>query len=226
MLLIGSNVPHMLRSDEEVSFEQNEITETTTIHFTIDILASFLQLPENIEIIALLEKANLGLNILGKAKENVINILKKMSFEQKTQRLISLLQILHILSLNTEYRSISGNTLKLFTNKQDENRLNRIYHYTLNNFHREIKLREIADIIHMAPNAFCRYFKSRTKKRYSQFLLEVRVSHACKLLQETDLNIGVISFESGFMNLSNFNRHFKHITGKTPMEYKKIRYQT
>src|SRR5690606_18909693 len=104
LLLIGSNVPHMLRSDEEVSFEQNEITETTTIHFTIDILASFLQLPENIEIIALLEKANLGLNILGKAKENVINILKKMSFEQKTQRLISLLQILHILSLNTDYR--------------------------------------------------------------------------------------------------------------------------
>lgn len=224
LILIGSNVPHMLRSDEETSFENMQITETTTIHFTRDILESFLQLPENKEIIHLLEKSNLGLNISGSTKENVIAILKSISFKKKTQRLISLLEILNILAENGEYQSISGHTLKLFLNKQDENRLNRIYHYTLNNFHREITLKEIADVIHLAPNAFCRYFKSRTKKRYSQFLLEVRVSHACKLLKETDLNIGVISFESGFMNLSNFNRHFKLITGKTPLKYKRQSY--
>jgi AraC-like DNA-binding protein len=73
----------------------------------------------------------------------------------------------------------------------------------------------------MTPHAFCRYFKSRTKKTYSQFLLEMRVGHACKLLAETDYSIAVVSYESGFMNFSNFNRKFKQITGNTPMAYRK-----
>lgn len=220
LLLIGSNLPHLLKSDEDPA-HPDAITETIMIHFLPDLMASFLNLPENNNILKLLEKAAVGIRITGETKNRVLNLVKTISYVQKTQRLIQLLQILSIISESEEIEELSSSSLKLYANKQDEVRLNRIYHYTLNNFNKEITLKEIADVVHMAPHSFCRYFKSRTTKRYSLFLLEVKVSHACKLLTETDHNIAVISYESGFMNFSNFNRHFKSITGKTPLEYKK-----
>ena len=105
-------------------------------------------------------------------------------------------------------------------NESDETRLTKVYLYTLNNFAKNIQLKEIADMIYMVPNAFCRYFKLRTNKSYFTFLMEVRIRHACKLLKENDYSVVVVCYESGFSNLSNFNRHFKRLTGKTPLEYK------
>lgn len=220
LLLIGSNLPHMLKSDEDLA-NTNAITETTMIHFSPELMSSFLNLPENKNIVTLIEKATVGLRITGETKLQVIELLKSISYVQNTQRLLNLLQILNAIAESNDLEFLSSSSIKLFANKQDELRLNRIYHYTLNNFTKEITLKEIADVVHMAPHSFCRYFKSRTKKRYSQFLLEVKISHACKLLTETDLSIAVISYDSGFMNFSNFNRHFKSITSKTPLEYKK-----
>ncbi|KHJ39425.1 bifunctional transcriptional activator/DNA repair enzyme AdaA [Pedobacter glucosidilyticus] len=220
LILIGSNLPHLLKSDLDSS-NPEAITETLMLHFSPELLKSFLNLPENKNILNLLENAKLGLNIIGETKKRVLELVKSISYVQKTQRLIQLFQILNLISESKDIELLSTSSLKIYTNKQDEVRLNRIYHYTLNNFTKEITLEEIADVVHMAPHSFCRYFKSRTKKRYSLFLLEVKVSHACKLLIETDFSIAVISYESGFMNFSNFNRHFKAITGKTPLEYRK-----
>lgn len=219
LLLIGANLPHMFRSDTEQG--DSTITEVLTIHFLPEIFEAFLMLPENDLIAQLLKKALVGISVLGETKKNVTERMQAISYIYKTMRLVSLLEILNIIANSNETSFISSKSLKLYTNKQDEARLNRIYHYTLNNFTRKITLAEIANIVHMAPHSFCRYFKSRTQKRYSQFLLEVRVSYACRLLTESDYSIAVIAYESGFMNDSNFNRHFKLITHKTPMEYKK-----
>ncbi|TKB97797.1 AraC family transcriptional regulator [Pedobacter cryophilus] len=222
LILIGSNLPHMLKSDPEVYHSHSErITEALVLHFPPNILTTFLQLPENKKISNLLQQTNLGILLTGNTKVEIIKTLKLLNFAKNSQRLIYLLQILQLIIDEQNHTLLSEAVLKPFFNKNDENRLNRVYHYTLNNFSREIKLKEIADIVYMSPHSFCRYFKSRTKKRYSLFLLEVRISHACKLLSSTDYSIAIISYESGFMNLSNFNRHFKLIVGKTPLEYRK-----
>ncbi|HTN19145.1 MAG TPA: AraC family transcriptional regulator [Pelobium sp.] len=220
VLLIGANLPHMFRSDVEQGDEQL-ITESLTIHFLPEIFETFLALPENEAIVKLLKKAFVGISVLGETKKKITELMQAISYVYKTMRLISLLEILSVIANSEETKLISNKAIKLYANKQDEARLNRIYQYTLNNFARKITLAEIANVIHMVPHSFCRYFKSRTKKRYSLFLLEVRVSHACKLLTESDYSIAVIAYESGFMNASNFNRHFKLITNKTPFEYKK-----
>ncbi len=219
VLLIGANLPHMFRSDVEQ--DDNAITEILTIHFLPEIFEAFLSLPENDSIARLLEKALVGTSVRGETRKRVTELMQGINYIYKTMRLVSLLEILNVVANSEETSPISNKSLKLYANKQDESRLNRIYHYTLNNFTRKITLAEIANVIHMAPHSFCRYFKSRTQKRYSQFLLEVRVGYACKLLTESDHSIAVIAYESGFMNDSNFNRHFKLITHKTPMEYKK-----
>ncbi|HEU0227538.1 MAG TPA: AraC family transcriptional regulator [Arachidicoccus soli] len=222
LILIGANLPHMFKSDvEDTLSNSDKITESIVIHFLPSILASFLQLPENKKIANLLQQTTSGILISGNTKKEVKQHLDSLIFAKSSQRLIYLLLILQTIANDKNHEYLSQDTFKSFFNENDEKRLNRIYHYTLNNFTREITLKQIADVVYMSPHSFCRYFKSRTKKRYSLFLLEVRISHACKLLSTTNLSIAIISFESGFMNTSNFNRHFKLLTQKTPLEYRK-----
>lgn len=219
LLLIGSNLPHMIRTQGDLS-EENPDTEAIVVHFLPDILSSFLNLPESAAIVNLLELAGYGLKINGETLLTAKRILYSLRYARNTEKVILLIQLLHLMASSNERAVLSQFIFKNTFNKSDDDRLNRIYNYTMNNFLRQITLKEIADIVHMSPNSFCRYFKSRTKKRYSSFLLEIRVSHACKLLTESTYSMAVIAYESGFMNVSNFNRHFKLIIGKTPFLYR------
>lgn len=219
LLLIGSNLPHMIRTQGDLT-EENPDTEAIVVHFLPDILSSFLNLPENTAIVDLLELAAQGLQIKGETLLIAKKILYSLRYARNTEKVILLIQLLHLIASSNERTVLSQMVFKNTFNKSDDDRLNRIYNYTMNNFLRQITLKEIADIVHMSPNSFCRYFKARTKKRYSSFLLEIRVSQACKLLTESTYSMAVIAYESGFMNVSNFNRHFKLIIGKTPFQYR------
>jgi transcriptional regulator GlxA family with amidase domain len=91
----------------------------------------------------------------------------------------------------------------------------------MKNFRDEVKLEEIAEIANMSSTSFCRYFKSRTNKTVFEFINEIRIGHAHKLLVETQYNMDQICFESGFKNVSSFFKQFKLITGKTPSKFRK-----
>ncbi|RRN76582.1 AraC family transcriptional regulator, partial [Pseudoxanthomonas sp. SGD-10] len=107
------------------------------------------------------------------------------------------------------------------SNEADTIRLNNVFNYTHNNYKKEITLEEISSISNLSVTSFCRYFKMMTKKTYYDFLIEIRVSHACRMLVENKLPTEVICFDCGFNNVSNFYRHFKKVTGMTPLDYKK-----
>jgi transcriptional regulator GlxA family with amidase domain len=91
----------------------------------------------------------------------------------------------------------------------------------MKNFRNEIKLEQVASIANMSPTSFCRYFKSRTNKTVIQFLNEIRIGHAHKMLIETQYNMDQISSESGYKNVSNFYEQFQKITGKSPFKFRK-----
>lgn len=93
--------------------------------------------------------------------------------------------------------------------------------YTLSNYKKDITLEEISALSNLSITSFCRYFKMMTNKTYYEFLIEIRISHACRMLIENKESIEIICFNCGFNNVSNFYRHFKKITGFTPLEYKK-----
>ena len=90
----------------------------------------------------------------------------------------------------------------------------------MKNYEEKISLVEVAELAHMTPESFSRFFKQRTRKTFSRFVNEVRCAKASKILQEEKIGISEVAFQCGFNNLSNFNRQFKKITNYTPKEYK------
>ena len=103
----------------------------------------------------------------------------------------------------------------------DEERLQGVMTYIGAHYREDITLEKAAGLAHMTPSAFSRYFKQRTRKTFSSFVLELRIGHAAGLLMQTEKGIGAICYESGFNNLSNFNRYFKNIYRMQPRQFRK-----
>lgn len=223
LILIGDNLPHYWRSDP--LYFQNCSTihvEAIAIHFMKDFWGvPFLNLPEMKDIRDLMLKAGRGIKIMGETRSRIIPIMERMLQAGSAERIALLINMLNILSLSKTYRLLSsigfGNAYDLI----ETGNINAIYNYTFDNFQNRISIEEISAVANVSPNSFCRYFKTRTNKTYWQFLLEVRIGYACKLLIENKMNISQICYSCGFNNLSNFNRQFKRITNRTPSKYLK-----
>ena len=223
LILIGSNLPHLWRCDEKFLVKGSKLkVEAIIIHFLPDCFGpGFFKLPENKALLQIFQRAQMGIRIKDQSGIQVSELMRKLVTARNSERIILLMQILHIIAQSTETKTICSEGLTFHYSLVEAERLNTIYQYILNNFTREISLEQIAKVAHLTPNGFCRYFKSRIKKTFSHFLIEVRVGHACKLLAESDKTVADICYESGFNNFSNFNRHFKHIAGRTPLNHRK-----
>lgn len=223
VILVGSNLPHYWRFDDSYFEENAKVTADVRVaHFCEDFWgANFLDLPENVNIKAILEKAKRGLQITGKVRQAVANTLKDLLTADGPQRIILLIEALTTIAGCKQLETLASMGFKHDFMESENDRINDIYDFTLKNFKRPIQLEEIASVANISPNSFCRYFKSRTRKTYSQFLIEIRVGHACKLLIESGMSIKQLCYESGFNNFTSFHKYFKLITGKSPLIYQK-----
>ncbi len=223
LILIGANLPHLWRCDEKFLVKGSGLkVEAIIIHFLPDCFGpEFFNLPENKLLLHLFRKAQMGVRVKDHTGVIVSGLMRRMVEAKNSERIILLLQILHTIAYSTETKTICSEGLTFQYSVEEADRLNNIYQYILNNFTRQLTLEQVAKVAHLTPNGFCRYFKSRIKKTFSHFLIEVRVGHACKLLAESDKPVADICFESGFNNFSNFNRHFKVIAGRTPLNHRK-----
>lgn len=223
IILLGENLPHTFRCSDKYYQQNQELeVEAIVIQFLPDCLGKDLfTLPEAYLIPKLFEKAKKGMVLTGETREQIAELMKKAATASHMDRLILLLSMLSILSETSEYAPITSGYAFYHSNESDIIRLNKIYSYTLSNYKKEISLEEISSISNLSITSFCRYFKLMTKKTYYDFLIEIRISHACRLLVEDKIPTEVICFDCGFNNVSNFYRHFKKIAGMTPMDYKR-----
>jgi AraC-like DNA-binding protein len=221
VVLVGANLPHYWRFDDLSLYDHNtSVAYTTTIHFTEDFWGEqFLNLPENKQIKALLAKARRGILITGPAGQKVSKLMRKAHQATGVHRLIALLKCLTAISDADQHILLSSMGFQASLSDAEDERIHAIYEHTLSHFKRKIHLEEIADIADMTPNSFCRYFKERTSKTYSQFLTEIRVGYACKLIVDNKMSIKELCYESGFNNFSCFHKNFKQLMGKTPQRY-------
>ena len=223
VVLVGSNLPHYWRFDD-IYFEEDAAVsaDVRVAHFCQDFWGSqFLEIPENIHIKTILDKAKRGLQITGKTRQKVADLLGSLLHASDNQRIILLIEALNLIANCDQLETLSSIGFKYDVIKDEKDRINAIYEYSLKNFKRPIQLEEIAGVANISPNSFCRYFKSRTRKTYSQFLIELRVGYACKLLIENNLSIKQLCYESGFNNFTSFHKYFKMITSKSPLIYQK-----
>jgi AraC-like DNA-binding protein len=223
VVLVGSNLPHYWRFDD-IYFEEDSKAnaDVRVTHFCEDFWGSqFLQLPENVVIKTLLERSRRGLQILGKTRQKIAYLLEELLHTDDSHRIILLMEALNTIATCKQSGELSSIGFRYDLQENEKDRINAIYDYSLKNFKRTIQLEEIASVANISPNSFCRYFKSRTRKTYSQFLIEIRVGHACKLLIENNLSIKQLCYESGFNNFTSFHKYFKLITNKSPLNYQK-----
>lgn len=226
LVLIGKNLPHMWLNDE-VYFEADSelVSEAIAIHFKEDFLGmGFLDAIEMKPISQLIKRAAQGIkfsNIDHKVIEK-IQILHTLEPFEKT---IKLLEILFKLANHEEYQLLSSPGFLNSFNKTDNKGLDEIYEFVFKNFNQPIGSKDVAEIAKMNPSAFSRFFKRIHRKTFTRYLNEIRIGYACKLLIENKNNITPVCYESGFNNISNFNRHFKSITGMSPSDYIKLHTQ-
>ena len=217
--LLGKNLPHVFK--DKLTGEGVRI-ESISIFFLQDFMGKeFLELPESRLVATLIEESKRGLQIQGKLKDIITDKIWKIYNSEGLNRLLFLVETLELIAQSEDLKFISSPGYHKPKRSVDGQKINDVFDFMLGNYAREIRLEEIAEVANMSSTAFCRYFKQHTRKTYSRFLNEIRIGHACKMLVDDKLSISHICYNSGFNNISNFNRQFKKITGFTPSKYQK-----
>jgi AraC-like DNA-binding protein len=217
--LLGQNLPHVFK--DKPSNGDLEI-ESISIFFLKEFMGNgFLELPESRLLGTLIEESKRGIQIEGQLLENITENIWNIYNSDGLNRLLMLVDTLEQIAQSEDVSFISSPGYHKPRRLVDGQKINDVFDFMLANYSREVKLEEIAEIAHMSATAFCRYFKHHTRKTYSRFLNEIRVGQACKMLVDDKLSISNICYDSGFKNISNFNRQFKKISGFTPSEYQK-----
>lgn len=221
LALIGPYVPHLYRNDP-IYYEPESArrAKSVVIHFSEHSFGHhFLSLPEAKALQGLFSRSARGLDIIGEtnrlASEKMLELLQLSGLA----RWMKLIEILHLLSVSDEHQFIADATLT-GRNELESERLSKVFEYIMENFREEIRIAQVANLVNMAENSFSRYFSLRTRKTFSSFLANIRISHASKLLIENKMNVADICYGCGFNNLSNFNRQFKKLYKVSPLRYR------
>jgi AraC-like DNA-binding protein len=223
IVLVGANLPHYWQFDDCFFLQPSEITaDVSVVHFCENFWGDlFLNLPENASIKTTLRKSKRGIQISMQSRESIGYLIEKIISADGPRKIILLMEVLMAIYDCKESTPLASIGFRHNFLESEKDRINAIYNYSIANFKKHITLEQLAAVANMSPNSFCKFFKSRSQKTYSQFINEIRIGHACKLLIDNQLNIKEICYESGFYNFSSFHKYFKQIKGQTPLSYQK-----
>jgi AraC-like DNA-binding protein/quercetin dioxygenase-like cupin family protein len=221
VFVIGGNQPHVFRNDEKFFKKRSKAVAITIFFDETTFGQNFWLLEEMKSLQQFLKNSSGGFRITGRKKKLLAEKLVSIVNAKGIERLIIFLEILKMFASRKEMYPLAKPVIQRNIKSYDGSRLNKVIEFTFKEFQRPITLKEAAGLANLTPEAFCKYFKTRTRKTYINFLNEIRVNHACRLLTE-DKSISGICYDCGFMNLSNFNRIFKKIKQVSPGEWRKI----
>ena len=217
LILVGPNIPH-LGFAQEVNEHYEEIVVQMKEHF---LGRDFFEIPEMKEVKKLFERANTGLAFQGDAKKEIGERLMKMSEVDNFSKMTELLIILQIMAYTKEATPLNVNSIAVQVRQTDQERMQILNEFIEENYHRKFNMEEVADKVNMTVPSLCRLFKNLTHRTFMEYVTEYRVAIATRLLSQKHLSVAAVSFESGFNNLSHFNKKFKALTGQTPTAFRK-----
>lgn len=214
LYFIASNTPHLFRSSD-----QEESVHMISIFFTLDSLGKgFFQIDEMASVLEFIESIPSAVRFLN-VPEQLQNDMSLLNRKDSIEKVTTFLKFLERLSqLKTEI--LSAMAVPEISIREGE-RMRNVMDYAMQHYNKNVTLDAFASIAHMTPNAFCRYFKMRTKKTVFQFVNELRMAHADRLLLGEELSILEVAYASGFRNISHFNRTFQKYHGCSPRSFRR-----
>ena len=223
-VFLGPNMPHLWRSDRNYFEKESQLqTEGIVVYFKEDFLGNdFFEKPEMFDIRSFLKNSERGLDLTGTLGVEMVSDLKELLGLTGFEGISKLLNILHKLSVTNDYQYISSSNYTNTHKISETERMRIVHEYVLKHFKENINLSTVASLSNMTEAAFCRYFKSRTNKTFSDFVKEIRIGNACKILQDENKSISQTCYESGYNTVSNFNNQFKSLKGVSPLQYQKL----
>jgi len=218
LVLLGPNLPHTWASDPRRAGRQ----EAVFCQFSESFLGpEFLRAPELAAVRRLLGRAAHGLRFSGRTQKDAARRMQGMERLQGLGRLAALLELLDLLARSREQRPLSSREFVPALRPGDAGRIDRVCRILNERFTERITLAEAAAAAHLSIPAFSRFFRRKTGRTLVAYLNELRTGLACRELIETDRSVSDIAFDSGFNNLSNFNRRFLELKGMSPRDFRR-----
>lgn len=218
LVLMGGGLEHTW---EQYECQSNDIREVT-IHFSRDLFSdAFLSKTHLKPLADLISKADVGVAFGMKAiMHNYDRLNELVNMEPGFYSVMKFIELMYELSLTSDYRLLSTSAFAHTTMTTDSRRVQKVKDYIDANFKDDIRLQVLADLANMTPTAFSRFFKLRTAKSISEYIIDVRLGHAARMLADSTMAVVEICYRCGFNNISNFNRIFKRKKGLTPTEFR------
>lgn len=219
LTLLGPNLKHYW-DNADADKHNKRVASVIIIQFEAPLFDSLFSKEGFLSIKTMLQYAKRGIEFTGETRIKAMNQIKTILQLKPFEASISFLKLLQLLATSNEKRLIASAGYATKIIPKAHTRLDKIYAFIQDNFHQPIKAEEVAKLANMSTSTFSHYFKKATNKSFTRFLMEVRLGHVCQLLTTTQLNINEIAFQTGYANLSNFNRLFKKYKGCSPIQFR------
>jgi AraC-like DNA-binding protein len=222
LVFIGRSLPHVWIPDKQFRTPSNRTLEMVYLQFTSEVLCQqLLLLPEFKNVARALALSERGIQIVGQTLNEVSEIMLQLPYLKGFDRMLHFFKLMDIIGSSESNIQLAS---KEYLNKRfttGNKRIAAIHEYLMENYRDEVDLKRIASLVNMAEGSLCRFFRMNMGLTVFEYLNKIRIEFGCKLLMDPDLSILEVCLDSGFNNLSHFNKQFKKITEVTPSEYRK-----
>ena len=225
LFLTGPNLPHNWISQ----VEEDEVVpkRDMLVNFTDELLEGGSQVFTELKSLSpLLERAQYGIEFrCQKTIAQALTLMQRIEDTHGMARLGHFFVLLEALCACEDYQVLSGGATAQLADEHSIDRTNRAVDYIFAHYARELSLEEVAHYLGIKPTYFSRVFKQATGRTFVEFVNRLRISKSCELLAVGDKAVTDVCFESGFNNISNFNRRFQQLKGMTPSHYRRLAVQ-
>ncbi len=222
LFLTGPNLPHNWIS--QIGADEVVDKRDMLVNFTDELFDSALPVFSELKSLTpLLERARHGIEFrcphtLAQAAE----LMQRIADSRGVSRLGHFLILMELLAGCEDYQLLSDSNSPQLADEHSIDRTNRAVDYIFSHYGRDLPLEEVAAYLGMKPTYFSRVFKQATGRCFVEFVNRLRISKSCELLADGDKAVTDVCFESGFNNISNFNRRFQQLKGMTPSHYRRL----
>lgn len=222
LVFIGRNLPHVWIPEKEIKTPSNRTLEMVFLQFTSDILPTqLLALPELRNVKKALEFSERGIQIVGKTLNEVSEIMLQLPYLKSFERMLHFYKLMDIIGRSTSHIHLASKKYLKTRFAPADKRIATIHDFLMKNYRVEVDLKRLASLVNMAEGSLCRFFKKAIGMTVFEYLNLIKIEFACKMLMDHSLSILEVCLDSGYNNLSHFNKQFKKAKNTTPNEYRK-----